>query len=84
MASDDDDQLHDVPRADVHLTDVPHVAGGLGALWATTRHLREGPGLVRGGKALLAMNQQDGFDCPGCAWPEPTSRSSSGTESRKA
>src|SRR3569833_3990724 len=20
------------------------------------------------------MNQQEGFDCPGCAWPEPTKR----------
>ncbi|HKR02650.1 MAG TPA: FdhF/YdeP family oxidoreductase, partial [Pyrinomonadaceae bacterium] len=22
-------------------------------------------------KTLLAVNQKDGFDCPGCAWPEP-------------
>ena len=28
-------------------------------------------GLIRGSKALLAMNQPEGFDCPGCAWPEP-------------
>jgi len=27
--------------------------------------------LVTGSKALLRMNQPDGFDCPGCAWPEP-------------
>src|SRR5712664_1232501 len=56
---------------DGELTDLPRVAGGLGALWATARHLAAGSGLVRGGKALLAMNQPDGFDCPGCAWPEP-------------
>ena len=56
---------------DVELTDVPQVAGGLGAIVATARHLRRDSGLVRGGKALLAMNQPDGFDCPGCAWPEP-------------
>ena len=69
MAADDDHG--DVPRADVHLTDVPRVAGGLPALWSTLRHLRRDSGLARGGKALLAMNQVDGFDCPGCAWPEP-------------
>jgi molybdopterin-dependent oxidoreductase alpha subunit len=66
-----DDDHGDVPRADVHLTDVPRVAGGLPALWSTLRHLRRDSGLARGGKALLAMNQVDGFDCPGCAWPEP-------------
>ena len=62
------------PLGDVELTDVPRVAGGLGAIVATTRHLRAAPGLARGTRALLAMNQQDGFDCPGCAWPEPTTR----------
>jgi molybdopterin-dependent oxidoreductase alpha subunit len=66
VAADDDDRLR--------LSDVPRVAGGLGALWATTKHLEDGPGLVRGGRALLAMNQQSGFDCPGCAWPEPSKR----------
>ena len=61
----------DVPRADVQLTELPRAAGGLGALWATIRHLQRDSGLVRGSKALLAMNQSGGFDCPGCAWPEP-------------
>jgi molybdopterin-dependent oxidoreductase alpha subunit len=75
VGSDRDDEHGDVPRADIHLTDVPHVAGGLGALWATTRSVQLGSGLVRGTKALLAMNQRDGFDCPGCAWPEPSKRS---------
>ncbi len=66
-----DDDHGDVPRADVHLTDVPRAAGGLGALWATLRHLRRDSGIARGTKALLSMNQVGGFDCPGCAWPEP-------------
>ncbi len=39
---------------------------------ATVKHLQR-EGLVRGTRALLAINQPDGFDCPGCAWPEPTS-----------
>jgi len=55
----------------VHLTGLPRSAGGLGALWATFKHLRRDSGVMRGGKALLAMNQVGGFDCPGCAWPEP-------------
>ncbi|MEM1208510.1 MAG: FdhF/YdeP family oxidoreductase [Planctomycetota bacterium] len=27
-------------------------------------------------KSLLRLNQPDGFDCPGCAWPEPKQTSS--------
>lgn len=26
---------------------------------------------VRAFKALAALNQKDGYDCPGCAWPDP-------------
>ena len=50
------------------------MAGGFGALRATLHHLRRETGLVRGSKALARVNQQDGFDCPGCAWPEPARR----------
>lgn len=28
-------------------------------------------GVIRGGQALLKVNQKLGFDCPGCGWPEP-------------
>ncbi|MDI1460555.1 FdhF/YdeP family oxidoreductase [Catellatospora sp. KI3] len=28
-------------------------------------------GVRRSALTLLKMNQADGFDCPGCAWPEP-------------
>ena len=33
-------------------------------------------GLVRGARTLLQINQPNGFDCPGCAWPEPDSERS--------
>ena len=28
-------------------------------------------GVTRGARTLLKLNQPDGFDCPGCAWPDP-------------
>ncbi|ALV44301.1 hypothetical protein MB46_01010 [Arthrobacter alpinus] len=31
-------------------------------------------GVVRSAQALLQINQKDGFDCPGCAWPEEEKR----------
>jgi molybdopterin-dependent oxidoreductase alpha subunit len=51
-------------------------AGGWGALQATARALREQSIVVKGSMALLSMNQPDGFDCPGCAWPDPKHASS--------
>ncbi len=46
-------------------------AAGPGALWASAKHLWREKALAAGSRALLHMNQNDGFDCPGCAWPEP-------------
>ena len=53
----------------IHAYDGP--AGGWGALRAVARALREQMDTVSGGKLLLRNNQPDGFDCPGCAWPDP-------------
>src|SRR5215211_4803215 len=47
------------------------VSGGLAAVWAATRHIVREAGMVRGARTLLKVNQKDGFDCPGCAWPDP-------------
>ncbi len=45
-------------------------AAALGALATVAR--RVGP--VRGLAALRHLNQDGGFDCPGCAWPDPARR----------
>ncbi|HEX8852322.1 MAG TPA: FdhF/YdeP family oxidoreductase, partial [Pyrinomonadaceae bacterium] len=46
-------------------------AGGIPAVVETVKHAWGEMGFGRSLKTLLAVNQQDGFDCPGCAWPEP-------------
>jgi molybdopterin-dependent oxidoreductase alpha subunit len=51
-------------------------AGGWGALQATAKALREQSIVLKGSEMLLSMNQPDGFDCPGCAWPDPKHTSS--------
>jgi molybdopterin-dependent oxidoreductase alpha subunit len=53
------------------ITSPKDFAGGLPAVVSSLRHLADGPGLVRGARALLEMNQKGGFDCPSCAWPDP-------------
>jgi molybdopterin-dependent oxidoreductase alpha subunit len=61
--------------AEIDLSPPSKRAGGMAAIGATLHHLRRETGLARGARGLLQMNQTDGFDCPGCAWPEPEHRS---------
>ena len=51
-------------------------AGGWPALAAVARAVRAEMGVSPRTRALLEMNQPDGFDCPGCAWPDPKHTSS--------
>ena len=51
-------------------------AGGWAALKSVVRQLNESGAPVQNGKALLSLNQSDGFDCPGCAWGDPEHGSS--------
>jgi molybdopterin-dependent oxidoreductase alpha subunit len=47
------------------------VAGGLPAVVSSVKHILSEMDVVRGFKALAQLNQKDGHDCPGCAWPDP-------------
>jgi molybdopterin-dependent oxidoreductase alpha subunit len=53
-----------------------HPAGGWGALRALSEHLIEQRIPIKGANTLRCMNQPEGFDCPGCAWPDPKHTSS--------
>jgi molybdopterin-dependent oxidoreductase alpha subunit len=53
-----------------------HPAGGWGALKAVSEHLIEQHIAIKGAATLSCMNQPAGFDCPGCAWPDPKHTSS--------
>jgi molybdopterin-dependent oxidoreductase alpha subunit len=49
-------------------------AAGIPAVTSSLRHAGEQMGARRGLLTLLRVNQKEGFDCPGCAWPEPEHR----------
>jgi len=51
-------------------------AGGWGALQAVAYALRAQMAVKRETRALSRVNQPQGFDCPGCAWPDPLHASS--------
>jgi hypothetical protein len=46
-----------------------HAAGVTGVRVAL-RHALGEMGLLRSLQTLRKVNKPDGFDCPGCAWPE--------------
>ena len=50
-------------------------AAGLPGVAVSGRDALRQMGVVRTVRTLLRVNQRDGFDCPGCAWPEPDHRS---------
>ncbi|MFL5294496.1 MAG: FdhF/YdeP family oxidoreductase [Myxococcales bacterium] len=52
---------------------IPTAAGGVAAVTSALRHAFGEAGVARGTRLLLRLNQADGFDCPGCAWPDPDS-----------
>ena len=47
-------------------------AAGLAAIIQTMKFMIREPGLLKGIKGLLRMNQKNGFDCSSCAWPDPS------------
>jgi molybdopterin-dependent oxidoreductase alpha subunit len=46
-------------------------AAGVPAVVQSMKFAYKNMGPVKGARMLLALNQTDGFDCPGCAWPDP-------------
>ena len=51
------------------LTQPARIAAGLKSVVKAIEFTLKEPGLIRGVAALSHLNQFDGIDCPGCAWP---------------
>ncbi|OPF75171.1 hypothetical protein VT50_0225105 [Streptomyces antioxidans] len=64
------DPVQDAPE----VTPPQHAAAGLPAVGRSLRIAQQQMGVRRTALTLLRVNQKDGFDCPGCAWPEPDKR----------
>ena len=59
-----------VPMSDAKIAFYTGPAGGWGALNSVKNALLRQDIPIKGAKTLLSANQPDGFDCPGCAWPD--------------
>lgn len=47
------------------------VAAGAEALTSSLKHIAREGNATNCTKSLFALNQVNGYDCPGCAWPDP-------------
>ena len=55
----------------IKLIDVPSSSAGPKAITSALTHIKNEVGVIKGIRLLSKINQKDGFDCPGCAWPDP-------------
>ena len=55
----------------IKLTKIPKSAVGVKAIKSALTHISDEVGLNKGIGLLAKLNQKEGFDCPGCAWPDP-------------
>lgn len=70
------DGLTPVDQNKLVITKPKSTAAGIPAVISSTIHSLKKMGPIKTIKTLKMVNQKAGFDCPGCAWPDPQHRSS--------
>lgn len=58
---------HDQPKS---------FAGGMDSVLTSLSYLYKEAGMIRSRKIIASLNQEGGFECPGCAWPNPDKKRS--------
>lgn len=58
----------------IKLKKIPESAVGFKAIKSALSHINSEVGMGKGVGLLAKLNQTDGFDCPGCAWPDPDAK----------
>ncbi|WP_338773116.1 FdhF/YdeP family oxidoreductase [Nocardia vulneris] len=62
----------DIDESELTVSAPKEQAAGVTAVAVSLRRAVEEMGVIRTARTLARVNQVHGFDCPGCAWPEPT------------
>jgi hypothetical protein len=55
----------------IELKEIPKTSVGPKAIASALNHIKNEVGIIKGVGLLKNLNQKYGFDCPGCAWPDP-------------
>ncbi|MEU5763756.1 FdhF/YdeP family oxidoreductase [Nocardia sp. NPDC047648] len=61
----------DIDESELTVTPPEEQAAGVTAVAVALKRSVEEMGVIRTARTLARVNQVHGFDCPGCAWPEP-------------
>jgi molybdopterin-dependent oxidoreductase alpha subunit len=64
----------DIDESELEVEGSAHAAAGITAVGVSMKRAVEQMGVRRAAQTLLRLNQVDGFDCQGCAWPDPEHR----------
>lgn len=64
----------DIDESLLRVSEPKTSAVGVPGVYNALKMSVEQMGVVRSAQTLLRVNQKDGFDCPGCAWPEEDRR----------
>ena len=64
----------DIDETQVRVTKPKKTAVGVPAVLHALQMSQQQMGVLRSVQTLTRVNQKDGFDCPGCAWPEADKR----------
>src|SRR5688572_23765857 len=60
----------------IRITEPADVAAGIKGVTTALEHAFKEMGPLKAMAALSKVNQKKGFDCPGCAWPDPDDKRS--------
>ncbi|QIX27259.1 FdhF/YdeP family oxidoreductase [Nocardioides sp. JQ2195] len=63
--------IHDIDEDDLRVRPPKDSAVGIPGIAVAMKRTIGSMGPVRTAKSLLKLNHADGFDCQGCAWPDP-------------
>jgi molybdopterin-dependent oxidoreductase alpha subunit len=62
---------HDIDEANLKVSQPKTWAAGVTGVVVSAQRGLEQMGATRTVRTLRLLNQREGFDCPGCAWPDP-------------
>jgi len=59
-----------IEKENIKIGSPKKTAAGIPAVASSVKHVMKEMTLKNCVKTLFSVNQTDGFDCPGCAWPD--------------
>ncbi len=60
-----------IEQEQIKITAPPTTAAGITAVRSSVKHALRELSIKTCSKTFFSVNQMNGFDCPGCAWPDP-------------